>query len=146
MSDAFPFLAAILLLLVNPLLTSRARKEVKTWIDRSKPYAQAKDEAIPDYLSEKVVLDYVVYAADAVQIVPAIVLTAVGMVLALPGISPLVGAGVMLVVVLAIVWLDTRVSMMSPSAYFRQKVAGVSLVAGVGIVVNTAGLAVVALT
>lgn len=146
MSEAFPFLAAILLLLANPLLTSRARRQVRSWMDKSRPYAQAENKAIPDYLSEDVVLDYVEYAADIVQIVPAIVLTAIGMVLALPGISPLAGAGVMLVVVLVIVWIDTRVSMMSPSAYFRRKVAGVSLVAGVGIVVNTAGLAVVALT
>lgn len=39
MSDALPSIAAILLLLANPVLTARAKRQVQSWIDKSMPYA-----------------------------------------------------------------------------------------------------------
>jgi len=52
----------------------------------------------------------------------------------------------MLAVVLAVVAVDTFVLAMSPSAYLRRKIAGISSVAGAGILVNLVGVVIVALS
>jgi hypothetical protein len=147
MTQAFPFLAAIVLFLVSPVLVAGAKRQVAAWIAESQPDRPPHPTTIPDYLAPEQIDVYVEYAADIAQIVPAITLTGVGVVLALPAsISPVGAAAVMLLMVLLLVLTNHAVLAMSPHRYVRRKVLGISPVNATGIAVNAVAVLVVLAT
>jgi hypothetical protein len=137
MIEALPFIASIVLYLVAPLLVAKAKRQVRAWTAQAQPYSPVRPEDIPDYLAPDQVDAYVEYSADLVQVVPAITLTGVGIVLAMPeSISPAFAVCIMLGVVLAIVVAEAWMLGMPPFRFLRYKFLGISPVSGVGIVVN----------
>lgn len=144
-AETFPFLASIMLFLASPLLVMRAKRHVANWLADARPAEGVDMRTVPAYLAPEQIGAYVEYAADVVQIVPAITLTGVGVVVALPGsLSPQAAAAWMLAVVLLVVAADTLTLAMPPQRYLRRKVLGISFVALVGILVNAVALVITA--
>ncbi|MEV6306638.1 hypothetical protein AB0M02_45080 [Actinoplanes sp. NPDC051861] len=142
MKTAFPFLAAIAMLLANPLLIKRAKFQVGSWIARAGSGSAVPDRSVPDYLAPQQVLVYVEYAADIAQIVPSIALIGVGVIAGMPSdTSPSTAAAITLAVVLALVLVDTMLLAVSPQQYLRRKVLGLSAVPFVGVVANLIAMA-----
>lgn len=75
-----------------------------------------RPDKIPGHLAPAQLGAYIEYAADVVQIAPAIVLTTVGIVLALPdNMSPVTASSIMMV--MALIAADTIVLSMAPHKY-----------------------------
>lgn len=143
MSDAIPFVAAILMCLAGPLLTRRVIRTVVSWVEQSQRAAGIADATIPVHLQIGFLKRYLEYAAELVQIVPTVLLTTVSAVVLLPtDYSPGWTATILLLAVLVIVVIDAVVSGMPPERFLRMKVRGVeiSLISGVAIALNLGGL------
>ena len=140
MNDAVPFCAAIAMFLIGPLLTAKAKREVTMWIGRSAKFDSGDGKAVPAYLTPEHVGRYVEYAADVVQIAPAVTLTIVSATVLNPGsFTPAWTASFVAATVVAILILEHFV-IASPERYLRTKKWGVSVVSAVGISLNGVGL------
>ncbi|GIJ36266.1 MULTISPECIES: hypothetical protein [Micromonospora] len=147
MAEVLPFLAAVVMFLASPVLVKRAKRQVTAWIAEARPYADVPPDQIPDYLAPEQIDAYLEYAADVVQTIPAITLTAVGVVLALPdSLSPPAVAAIVLTVVMVVLLVDSAVLGMAPHTYLRSKLLRLSPIALVGIAVNLVGTMVVAIS
>ena len=140
-----PFIAGIVFLLIAPMLVTRVKKTVQAQIteDRDR-LGIAPKEAVQPHLSPKVINDYIEYASDAIQIIPATLLPVVGVVFTLsnngPSSWPL---GLLLFVVLLALTLDVVVAISSPADYVSRKLFGhYSIAALVALVSNVLGLVI----
>jgi uncharacterized protein YjeT (DUF2065 family) len=132
---------------MSPLLTRKAKKEVVAWIGVGAKFSLVPEVDLPPHVAIKHIEEYVEYAADIVQIVPAVTLTMVSAIVLVPSnISPAWGAGVLVLAVLLIFALEGFVLSMSPERYLSLKKAGLSVVSMAGIAINVVGLVVFFLT
>ncbi|GHE11413.1 hypothetical protein [Streptomyces alanosinicus] len=142
MKDAIPFIAASVMYLLSPVLTRRAQASVRNWISSEKAQSNISVGTPPYYLSPEQIEDYIEFSVDAVQIVPAITLTGVGIVLALPeSLSSWVVGIIYICVALVLVLADTGMHLTRPQRYLSRKFLGLSYVALGGLCVNLAGIA-----
>lgn len=128
MKELYPFVAASILYLVSPILSAQARAAVSRWVSEARRYSPVADKAVPDYLAPRSIDDYIDFAADLAQVVPAIVLTGIGVTLALPADDVFLSVTAQLVTVVAIVVVQGYVMTQSPQAYAARKVYGYSVV------------------
>jgi hypothetical protein len=141
MTIAFPFLAAIVMLIASPWLIRRAKNQVELWMARAAKGPVPVGQNVPDYLAPAQILTYVEYAADIGQIVPTIALTGVGVIAALPpSTPPTTAAGLTLGIVVVLVVVDAALLGVSPQRYVRRKIAWMSAVPFAGVVVNLVAL------
>lgn len=144
MTELFPFIAAISVYLTTPVLNAHARTTVQRWLAEASRGSPVPDSEVPDYLAPKQIFDYIEFAADLAQILPAVVLTSIGVVLALPkDVAPATAASFVLLTMLILLVAEARVLSMSPQRYASLKLYGYSFVALVGIGTNLAALATV---
>ncbi|MEU6669190.1 hypothetical protein [Streptomyces sp. NPDC046727] len=142
MKDAIPFIAASVMYLLSPILTRRAQASVRNWISSEKDHSNIPVGTPPYYLSPEQIEDYIEFSVDAVQVVPAITLTGVGIVLILPDGLPSWVVGVIYIcVTLALVLADTGMYLTRPQRYLSRKFFGLSYVALGGLLINLAGIA-----
>jgi predicted tellurium resistance membrane protein TerC len=138
---AAPFLVAIGLYLLSPLTTNLVVGAVVAAIDKGRAIAGKVDETqVPIYLAPETISDYVEFAADGAQVIPAIVLPIVGAIYAFSSVpapadvSLLIAAFFVAIGMLA--WMLTR-----PAAeYVSLKKYGFSLLTVVGVAFNLAGM------
>jgi hypothetical protein len=140
----FPFLAAIAIYLATPILNAHAKATIARWLAEASRDATVPESRAPDYLAPKQIYDYIDFAADHAQVLPAVVLTSIGVVLALPeDLTPTTAASFTLATVLILLVTEVRVLSVSPQQYAAMKRFGYSFVALVGIGINAAGVVVV---
>lgn len=140
MNDAVPFVAAIVMFLVGPILTRKAKREVVTWMGTSAKFLHVNEKDLPVHLTPGHIERYVEYAADVVQIVPAVTLTIVSALVLNPGNYTPAWAAVLVVVTVVLIALLDGFVLSSPERYLRTKKWGVSVLSAVGILLNLAGL------
>ncbi|MGA5085447.1 hypothetical protein [Streptomyces pseudogriseolus] len=136
MDDYIPFGAAIVLLAFSPLLERRAKKAIMESI-RQSDQQTAAGAVVPVHRTDSFIEGYVSFAIDAVQIVPAILLTAIGLTLAVPhDWAPAIGAVALLATVPVIVGVEAYVLGLDPQLYNSKRLAGYSLFAVISAAVN----------
>lgn len=143
-ATASPFIAAIVFILIAPMLAARVKKTVQAHIteDRDRLHI-APDVAVPPHLSPKVINDYIEYASDAIQIIPATLLPVVGVIFTVSNNGPSSWTlGLLLFIVLLALTLDVVVAISSPADYVSRRVCGYSIAALVALVSNVVGLIV----
>lgn len=146
MTTLFPFLAAIAIYLATPILNAHAKATIARWLAEASRDATTPESSAPDYLSPKHIYDYIDFAADHAQVLPAVVLTSIGVVLALPeDVAPTTAATFVLGTVLIVLVTQVRVLSASPQQYAAMKRFGYSFVALVGIAINTVAVVLVLL-
>lgn len=145
MKEILPFLAAAAIYLASPLLARRIVSSVARWIEEGRQYARVPESEIPDYLAVKQVYDYIAFAADLSQVFPAVLLTSVGIILAIPDdFSPTGTAVLVLLTAMAAIVTEAYVSGMSPQRYASRKYfSHFSLVSVVGIFINVSACVLV---
>ncbi len=123
MKDLSPFIAAMALYVISPLLTRKAWVAVEGWIRKSIPDPSTiPAECMPDALAEANVKLYIEFASDLVQIWPGIILTSVGVAVALRGDFSVWWAVVWLIAtVVAVLVIEFYVLSMSPQIYQSRK-------------------------
>jgi hypothetical protein len=141
----YPFVLSALIALFMPLLTARARTSIGRWISDAKQYSPVPDEQIPDYLAAPQIDVYIEFAADLAQILPAVVLTFAGVVLALPSVTPVVTASLIAAAVLAVIGIEYYIQQQSPQQYATRRIWRYSFAAVAVFVLNIVAAAVVAL-
>lgn len=139
----FPFAAAILLWAVAPLITTLTKNVVSGQIAREM-YKHDELPWLPLPTPFKQIDDYIEFAADAVQVIPAVSLPVVGaLVAAASNVSTitalLVAFMLIAVLITAICWVFST----SASDYASRGFGGYSVVTIVGIASNGAAIAVI---
>jgi len=140
--ETVPFAAAIVLYLLTPFLTWRAKNVVMGWIDKGQAHSGTSPGAVPDYAAPKQMQDYIEYMADLLQVYPAVLLTVVGVLVAAQGDLPTPAVAVLLFgVVIVIVMTEYHVQSRSPQRYAARKLfRHYSPVTVVGAAVNLVAL------
>ncbi|MET9526237.1 hypothetical protein [Streptomyces coeruleorubidus] len=147
MDKYIAFVAAIVVYLFSPILTWRAQEAILGAIARSRgALKQVPPPDPPGHLTNPFIKNYVAFAIDAAQVVPAIILTGVAVILAVPNDwSPSAAALLLVLVLLVIIAVDAYILSVDPQQYSEKKWAGYSLVSLVGIVINLVGVTLVAI-
>jgi hypothetical protein len=115
-----PFVAAILVYLVSPQLSSLLRNTVIGKVDQANSRYSGTGE-IPAHLSSEYIGDYVEYAGDAAQVLPSTFLVVVGVVAALfAGLPLLIVGGLLIVSVPVVLYVMFKVLNADPSKYARR--------------------------
>jgi hypothetical protein len=78
--DYIPFTASILMYLLSPLFVRKVQREIVRIINASEAH-MSPGQVKPAHLHDDFIRKYIAFAADATQIVPAVLLTAVGVIL-----------------------------------------------------------------
>lgn len=141
---AAPYVVAIILYLLGPLQSGLVRFAISSAIDRARADMPGVDnEQIPYYLMPEIIADYVDYAADAAQVIPALLLPIVGAVYGLSrGVPAPVSVTFLIVAALAAFAMLTWLIKTPPSSYVSRKWSGYSIVAIAGVILNLVGLSI----
>jgi hypothetical protein len=141
---AAPYAVAVILYLLAPLQSGLVRFAIASAIDRARAgMTDVDNDEIPYYLMPEMIADYVDYAADAAQVVPALLLPIVGAVYGLSGGVPAPVAVTFLVVAaIAALAMLTWLIKTTPSSYVSHKWSGYSVLTIAGIILNLAGLSI----
>lgn len=146
-SAILPIGAAILFLLFSPLLTSKVVNAVDGWIAKDAvAYGAIPEAEVPPHLTKQAIVDYVEYAADAVQIVPATLLPVVGAIVAVTSeqSSSLAAVAILVGFIAAAVGLDAWVLSRAPQDYVSRKLrGGYSIVSLIAIACNVVGIIII---
>ena len=111
------------------------------WISSEEAKSNVGLGTPPYYLSPAQIEDYVEFAADAVQIVPAVTLTSVGIMLCFPDTMATWLAGAIYVIIsIILIVSDSGMYLSRPQAYLARKFLGLSYVALGGLILNIAGI------
>jgi hypothetical protein len=139
---ATPYAVAVALYLMAPLLSGLVKFSVSAALTEGRVGQQGVDDArIPYYLTPKMIDDYVEYATDAAQVVPALLLPIVGAVYGFSsGIPVQASLAILLVATLAafamLAWMIRTI----PSDYVCRKKWGYSFLSLTGISLNLAAM------
>lgn len=140
---AAPYGVAIIMYLIAPLLTGLVIFAVRAALDKGRVGVPDVDDAqVPYYLMPDVIEDYVEYATDAAQVIPALLLPFVGAVYGFSGGVPAPESvtfliAVFLVAVAMLAWMLKE----APSDYVSRKWHGYSILTLAGIALNLVGMA-----
>jgi hypothetical protein len=139
-----PYLVAIGLYLLAPLTTKLVVCAIAAEIDRGRAIAGMVDEEqVPLYLSAKSISDYVEFATDAAQVIPAIVLPVIGAVYGFSSVPAPADISLLIVAFfVAIGMLAWMLTKPSPD-YVSLKRNGFSRLAVIGIAFNLIALSLV---
>lgn len=151
LATASPFIGAILFILISPMLVTRVKKTVQAQILEDKERLRIpRDAEVPPPLTPKAVNEYIEYATDAIQILPATLLPVIGAIFTVSnnGASELtIGLlCLMFLVFLAAVAMDLGVTISSTADYVSRKFHGYSIAALVALASNVLGLVVSLIT
>ncbi|MFE0384646.1 hypothetical protein ACFW1F_11250 [Streptomyces bungoensis] len=138
MAEYIPFGAAIVMYLFNPLIERKAQATVFKSISESDHLMpDAARLAVPAHRSNDSIKSYLSFVIDAAQIVPATILTAVGVILAIPSHwSPATAAILVLGVCLLVLAVDAYILGFDPHVYDEKRMRGYSFTAIAGIFLN----------
>ncbi|WP_188196099.1 hypothetical protein [Nonomuraea sp. SYSU D8015] len=141
----FPLGVAIVLYLLTPLSTAKIQKVLAGQIaEDAARYGVTTQTAIPPHLSPQMIKDYVEYAADTVQIIPASLLPVIGAVFAVTTrVAEEVALIILVSTVVLAVALDSWMLTRSAPDYASRKRWGYSLVNLIGIIANIVGIVLI---
>lgn len=139
---AAPYAIAIILYLLAPLQSGLVRFAISSAIDRARADVQGADnKQIPYYLMPEMIANYVDYATDAAQVIPALLLPIVGAVYGLSsGVPAPISVTFLIIATLVAFGMLTWLIKTPPSAYVSRKWSGYSTLIVAGIILNLAGL------
>ncbi|MBV9012890.1 MAG: hypothetical protein JO272_12720 [Pseudonocardiales bacterium] len=142
---AVPFLAAIALFLISPLLTAKVKVAVLTQIAEEAWHLNVPEDKTPPQLTRESVDAYIEYAMDAVQIVPLTLLPVTGGVFAIAAHVPgPIALGYLSIAILAAVAVEAWVLSQPAGKYVSHRfVRYYSVVTATGIASNLLGLAMI---
>lgn len=140
---AAPYVVAIALYLISPQLTGGVKFAVAAAINQGRVgVPDVSDAEIPYYLTPDMIADYVEYAADAAQVLPAVLLPIVGAVYSFSsGIPAPVSVSFLLLACLAAIAMTIWLIKLPPSDYVSRKWSGYSVLSAAGIALNLVGMA-----
>lgn len=140
-----PFLAAIVLLLISPLLTAQVKTVVLGQIDKSAREHGVTEDMIPPSRGRDSLDAYIEYAIDAVQIIPLSLLPVTGAVFAIAAHVPsAIALGYLSIAILVAVVVDAWVLSRLAGKYVAKRlVKYYSIVTATGIASNLLGLAMI---
>lgn len=144
LAAAVPFVAAIAVLLIYPLLAAKIKAIIHGQIaDVANSLKVSRDE-IPPHLKSECIGDYIEYAADAVQILPLTLLPVTGAVFAIAADIPsAIALGYLSIVILAAVAVEAWILSQAAERYVARDRLGYSVTTVVGIASNLLGLAMI---
>ena len=133
-SPLFPFIAAILLLLIAPLITKAAQHVLECHIDKdAKSSGVQSDATYPPSLHPSQVPHYMEYVSDFVQIIPGALLPIIGALLAVStDVNTTTAIIITVVAVIAMVSLLLWVIITPPLVYAKKRRFGPHREGGVG--------------
>jgi hypothetical protein len=145
----YPFVAAILLWLIAPLITRLAKRVLAGQIAQDMAaHNVSPDHAIPPPLDPSQIDDYVEYVADAVQIIPAVLLPVFGGLVGVEAdVSAVTALLIMFVAVIVLLVTVLWVFALPSSDYVSRKKFGCySWVTLIGILTNVAAIVMILLS
>jgi hypothetical protein len=152
LSAAVPFLAAIVLLLISPLLTAKVKTAVLDQIDKSAYEHDVTEDMIPPSRGRDSLDAYVEYAIEAVQIIPLALLPVAGAVFFIAAdvrseiALGYLALGYLVFAIVAAVAVESWVLSQPAGKYVScRPIKNYSVVAFTGIVSNLLGLAMILL-
>lgn len=140
-----PFIAAIMFYAIAPLLANHTKVTVRRVIDSGQRHVGGSyEDKIPFNLAAESIEDYVDFAMDAVQVLPAFLLPIVGSVYTFSTATP-TGLSVTLLLAAVVIAMGLSAWIMStaPANYASRKWHGYSVVTLVGSVFNAVAIALV---
>jgi hypothetical protein len=140
-----PFVAAILLYAVAPLLTMQAKAIVRYAIAAGRQHvSEVREGDIPYYLAAESIYDYIEFTADVVQVFPVFLLPIVGAVYTFSSAVPTpVSVTLLFVAIVLAIGVSAWVTSVTPADYVSRKWHGYPLVPLIGIAFNIIALALV---
>lgn len=140
-----PFLAAIALFLISPLLTAKVKVAVLGQIAEGAMKHGVTEDQIPPHLSYQCVDAYVEYATDAVQIIPLTLLPVTGGVFAIAAHVPSqIALGYLGIAIIAATAVEAWVLSRPAGIYGSHRlIKYYSVVTAAGIASNLLGLAMI---
>jgi len=137
-----PFFAAILFYLTSPLISQQVKRVVRSEISDGQLHVPNFDSGtVPYYLTPSVISDYVEYAADAVQVIPSILLPIVGAIYALGnGVPPAASVTFLVSVCVLAFAINAWVMGRSAADYSSRKWHHYSVVTLAGMAINVIGV------
>jgi hypothetical protein len=140
-----PFIAAILFYLVTPLIARQVQRALRGELAEGGRHAPNLDtHFIPYYLTQSAISDYLEFATDAVQVIPAVLLPVVGAIYALGnGVPPVISISFLVAVCLAAFALNAWMFGHSASDYASKKWYGYSVMTLTGVSINIIGLLII---
>ncbi|MFI1715686.1 hypothetical protein [Streptomyces litmocidini] len=122
MDEYIPFSAAIVLYAFSPLIEREVKRAVMGSIHQSDAQMTGPPTPVPAHRKDDFIEGYLSFAIDAAQIIPATLLTAVGIALAIPhDWSPAVGAVSVLATFLAIYAVNAYTLGIDPQKYHSMR-------------------------
>lgn len=140
-----PFVAAILLYVIAPLLARQTKAVVRHAIAAGQRHVgEVREGDVPYFLAVESINDYIEFAADAVQVFPVFLLPVVGAVYAFSSAVPApVSVSLLLVAIVLAIGVNAWISAVPPADYVSRKWHGYPLVPLIGIAFNIVALALV---
>jgi hypothetical protein len=137
-----PYAAAIILYLIAPLLSRLVLFAISAVIAEGRNrVGDVQDQEIPYYLMPNVISDYVEYAMDAIQVIPALLLPVVGAVYGFAGGVPSpVSLSFLIVACVTAIALMAWILNKPPSDYVSRKWHAYSIITVGGILLNVVGI------
>jgi hypothetical protein len=142
LDSAAPFVVAMMLYVVSPLLSRQVMKAVSGQISGGRAYVQSFAEGVvPYYLTPESVSDYVEYALDAIQVFPGVLLPIIGAVFALTsGVPTAIALSFLIVTCIVALGVDAWILTQSAPDYVSRKWHGYSVMTLIGLSINAVGL------
>lgn len=141
---AVPFVAAIALFLISPLLVAKVKAAVRGQIAEDAGDVGVPEDKIPPHLTRESIEGYIEYAADLVQILPLTLLPVTGAVFAIAAHVPsTIALGYLGVAVLAAVAAESWVLAQAAGRYVARRLFRYSVATVIGISSNLLGLAMI---
>jgi hypothetical protein len=148
LSLILPFMGAILLFLMAPLLAEQAKRILLGQIAESAKNSEAPPlpDSTPYYLGTPAIADYVDYISDFIQIGPAVLLPIVGSVFSISqGADPLFPLIFLALTAIFAICLSAWMITKTASDYVSVRWFGYSIVSLVGVTMNVFGIVMVVL-
>ncbi|MGH3867898.1 MAG: hypothetical protein ACRDQ4_17585 [Pseudonocardiaceae bacterium] len=144
LAAAVPFVAAIAILLIYPLLAEKIKAVIRGQITEDANSLNVPMDRIPLRLISECIGDYIEYAADAVQVFPLTLLPVSGAIFAIAANIPsAIALGYLGVVILAAVAVEAWILSQTAARYVARDRLGYSVTTVVGIMSNLLGLAMI---
>jgi hypothetical protein len=141
-----PIVASLLFLALLPVFTKRATKTIgREIVENMKRQGFPADTPIPPSVDPKVVTDeYIVYAIDSVQLIPATLLPILGAVFTIfSTLNPVVTLSVLALTIIVAIALDSWIISTSASDYVSTQRRGYSIATSVAMISNAISVALI---
>lgn len=145
LSAALPFAAALVFLLISPLLVAKVKRILSGQIALdSARFGVTPDTQVPAHLKPECIDDYVEYVSDAVQILPLTLLPVSGTLLAIASRIPtLASVAILAMVTIGAIAAEAWILASTTPDYLSKKKFGYSVATAIGGFVNLVGLVIV---